>query len=414
MNYFKYFLPYIFNIIYIASVFWLINIVCNEFGYISGYGCDTSFKGNYIYHAFIAWFSGLFLNYNGKKPGDLILVFLYYFSLVPTILYLPKQIMGNEFDLVIYSLYISFCFIFISYFNNKIKIKFPLIEVNHKWLIGFIYCIVLTCFFILIFNLGLKLSLPDITDVYGLRAEFKESSNIYVGYATMLGGYLFSPLLFILALKQSNKFLKVIFIFTSILLSYVIFTSSGLKSIAFSLFVVLFFYFSLRNIKNFGYFFSIFLPSFLVINIIFFKVINIEIVVLHWLRRVIVAPGSNGAKFFEYFVIYDNENTKFAPHLISSYYYNTIGSANSGFFGEAIGRFGWHGLIFNSFILLLILIFSNGLVKYVEANLLCALMILIGYALCNSSFYTVLLSYGFIPCILILYLFSYSGYLRKN
>ncbi|WP_109441895.1 hypothetical protein [Acinetobacter haemolyticus] len=410
----KYLSPYLFNAIYIATVYWLINIVCSEFGYISGYGCDIGFKSSHVYHAFMAWFGGLFLNYKGKKPGDLILVFLYYFSLVPTILYLPKQVVGNDFIILVYSLYILFCFIFISYFNNKIKIKFPLVDIDYKWLIGFIYFLVVTCFFILIFNLGFTLTLPDITDVYGVRAEFKESSNIYVGYATMLGGYLFSPLLFILALKQSNKWLKVIFIFTSISLSYVIFTSSGLKSIAFSLFVVLFFYFSLRNINNFGYFFSIFLPSFIIINIVVFKLMGIKIVVLHWLRRVIVAPGSNGAKFFEYFVVYNNENTKYAPHLISEYYYNTIGSANSGFFGEAVGRFGWHGLIINSFILLLILIFSNSLTKYIGANILCALMILIGYALCNSSFYTVLLSYGFIPCILILYLFSYSGYLRKS
>lgn len=389
------------------------NLVCNEFGYIAGYGCDTNLRANIFVHGFIAWFCGFFLNYFGKKPGDLILIFLYYFSLIPIILYLPKHILGHDFLIITYSLYISVCFIFLAYFNNKISFKFPLVKIDHKYLIAFVYFLVLLSLLILIFNLGVSFSLPNITDVYDLRAEFKESSNIYVGYATMLGGYLFSPLLLILAIKQKNKIFKFLFILTSVFLSFIIFTSSGLKSIAFSLFVVLFFYYSLSRIRNFGYFFSIFLPCFIFINIIFFKFFNIKIVVLHWLRRIIVAPGSNGSKFFEYFVIYDNENTKYAPHIISEYYYNTIGSANSGFFGEGIGRFGWYGLIFNSFILLIVLIIANSLTRYIGESLLGALMILIGYALCNSSFFTVLLSYGFIPCILILYLFSYSGYLRK-
>lgn len=385
---------YIFLIlIYIIQVSLLSDNLCTEFYNVPGYGCETGYYRIHGFLFFIILILSLFMPIYDKKPSSVILNILFLFSFIPTFIYFPKEIQGNEFSIILYSLYMFISFLLLLMFS-KVKISFKSTNIK-PFFVDFILISIAISFIILIVSShGLKLTTPNITDVYSLRAEYKENASSASGYAVVLGGYVISPLIILLYLNSKRKFIG-LGVPIVLFLTYIIFSSSGIKSIALSIFVIVGFYYLFKNILRFGYYILVFVNILIFINYLIYTFItNNNIIYIHWLRRVITSPGSTAAKFFEYFYILGNTPTPQAPKIIANYYFSTNGSANTGFFLEGIGRFGLHGLIINTAILAIFLIVLNGISKSLDKNLLACLLVMVSYAMCNSSFLTVIVTYG--------------------
>lgn len=409
----------IFTGIFLALTYQLTYDVCNYFANIPGFNCNQySLSYEYYVYGVIAFFPAFFIPFEGKKPSTIFINILYFFHVIPSILLIPKAIQGYSLESIIWGLTISVLFSIIVILSKGIHFKFPIIKNQLGLFIIFILVMIAITFSIIIISRhGFKFEIPNITDVYGLREEFKENSDAMTLYATLLGGYFVSPILILIAINRKFDLLSKLLVSISLLLIFVIFSSSGIKSIAFSSIVTIFFYFLIKKIKNFGLSLVFVITSFISMAFILFRLTPIDVIYIHWLRRIQVVPGLNTSRFFEYFILKSDtliSSTTSAPKLISQYYYGTSGSANAGIFGDAVGRYGLIGLLINSIILLLILIILNAITNKNNSNILAAMMILIGYAACNSSLLTVLLSYGLGPTILTVYLLQNTQFIKDR
>ncbi len=390
-------------VIYVFQVNLLADNLCLLFFNIPGYGCNVGYDSIYIYLFPIILFLSFFIPINNKEPSSVILNILFLFCFIPAIIYFPKEIHGESGSIFLYSLYMAASF-FTLLLSSEVKINIKKINVK-PYQTELILISIAIIFILLIINAhGLKLEAPSITDVYAVRTEYKENASSLSGYAVILGGYIISPLIILLYLN-SKRILMLIGVPLVLFLTYIIFSSSGIKSIALSIFVIVGFYYLFKKIYNFGYYLLVFINIFIFINYLIYTFItNNNIMYIHWLRRVVTSPGSTGAKFFDYFVVLGNEPTPKAPSLIANYYFSTNGSANTGFFLEGVGRFGLYGLLINTFLLSLFLILLNAISKKIDKNLLACLLVMVSYAMCNSSFLTVIISYGLFLLTIISYL----------
>ena len=409
----------LFTCVFIVLTYQLAYDVCKYFAIIPGFNCNQyPLTYEYYLYGLIAFFPALFVPYNGKNPSAIFINIIYFFHVIPSVLLIPKTIEGYFLESIIWALTISTLFMIIVVLSKGTHLSLPRIKNQMGLFIIFMLSMVAITFSIIIVSRhGFKFEIPNITDVYGLREEFKENSDSITLYATLLGGYFVSPILILIAINRKFDLFSKVLISISLLLIFIIFSSSGIKSIAFASIVTIFFYFLIKKIKNFGLSLIIFITSLIGFAFTLFKLTSIDLIYIHWLRRIQVVPGLNTSRFFEYFILKSDSitNSNYSPpKLISQYYYGTSGSANAGIFGDAVGRFGLTGLLINSTILLLILILLNAITNKNNSNILAAMMILIGYAACNSSLLTVLLSYGLGPTMLTIYLLQNTNFIKDR
>lgn len=93
---------------------------------------------------------------------------------------------------------------------------------------------------------GFSIKSVDFSDLYSLRAEFKEETNRLYGYIFSWTSHVLVTLLLVLAMRRGNPFL---FLF-SLILGYYFFTLGGHKAVLFTLPYLIILYLLLRYFKN--------------------------------------------------------------------------------------------------------------------------------------------------------------------
>lgn len=383
------------------------------FSSVEGYSLDYSKNiENYVIYILLAIIPSFFLPLKHKKPSTLILWILYFCHIVPTIILIPIILQSNFlwgftivlfFTLVIILSKLSFgkCFDINKYLNFNNNIFFI-----------FLFFIAVTSLLIIIYIYGISFNLPNITDVYSVRENFIENSNVISSYTSIIAGYTICPILLLIGINllKNKPFISTLFIIISLVMSIQIYANSGLKSVAFTSFSCLIFYFIFKYIKNLGIFFAISIPIVFILLIGIYNIFDfhkLEIVLYHWFRRVFIVPGMNVNYVFDYMLNQNLQSLKDSPLIISEYYYGTSGSANSGLVGDAFSRVSYLGFFINGLILLCILKLSNYVIPE-NSNIGLSLMIPISYALSNSSITTIFITYGYFLIVLIFIFF------RKN
>ncbi|MHA6250731.1 hypothetical protein [Oceanobacillus sp. CAU 1775] len=91
------------------------------------------------------------------------------------------------------------------------------------------------------------------------------------------------------------------------------------------------------------------------------------------------------------------------PFIISVDYTGRVGGANNGMAGDAFANFGWVGLLFYPLLLIFALRFFDYCAKGIDYRILFAVSIIFTINFVNSSFFTVLLTHGFIFITFALY-----------
>ncbi len=398
------------SLIYVILILHLASLLCVKFSDIRGYSCavNVPFENLFIILvAFVSIIPSFFIPKNTDAAEVFFLQMVYLFHVIPsivlTLVYLDEK---YWLEIIIWVLFMSFSFSLILVLSFKVpSIKIKDVKFKGTCVIFILLAIGLLFVYVIIRDAGFSLSLPSVFDVYGIRAQYKESISKSGAYATIIGGYFVAPFLILMAIRNGIKnVLSLIMIFLSLFLVFVIFSNSGIKSIAFIPFASISLYIILRKIKNFVLFLQ-FLP----IGMILFGYIasaffGFDAILIHWCRRFIMASGSNTAKFFEYFVLNGNTPSADAPTRISEYYYGTLGSANTGLYGDAIGRYGLEGLLFNLVLLFIMVWIIKSLTKDIDKSIVCTMLFFMGYAACNSSLLTILVSYGFVFLVLFVFL----------
>ncbi|QIL42838.1 hypothetical protein G7045_00410 [Acidovorax sp. HDW3] len=387
--------------------------ICDFFSMVEGYQCPN--KNQAISDTAITLvyclIPGFFIRYKIFRPSDLLILLVYLMHYLGIIITYPnlniaqfdwwRPIVCLSFTLVIIVNNIKF-----SYLNIRFK-PVKKLSIGLSFFILFIFYF--GCVLLIFRENGLNLSPPNITDVYGVREAFVNNSSLLGGYVSVISGYVLSPFMMVLALLFWNrdKVGKAAMVFiASIFLSFVIYSATGFKSVAFSSFTVILFYIFLKT-KDF---YAIKILSLLAITIYTFYLALpfslINIVALHWIRRVFIVPGMNVNYFFDYFVNNNSEGWSNAPFIVSEIYYGTSGSANAGLIGDGLARAGWLGLVFNMFLFFLTLKFVDIFKTEKNKYLYGAMISTVGYALSNSSITTIFLTYGLFFIIILFIVFD--------
>lgn len=411
----RFFLIFLISIYIICFFFFTLDVL-NYFSDVEGYNIEYNFSLTHLICIYLfSIVPIIILPIKGRKPSYVILWFVYFSHIIPTIVFVPI-ISKNFFWSYMIILFFSIM-VFLS--NIKIKLKIKLFSFNFKdiYLYSFLLVIFLFSLIIIIGTYGLSFDLPNITDVYSVREKFINNSNFLSSYVSVITGYIISPFLLLLGVNlfQYNgrqRRLGLIFMLFSILLSIQIYASSGLKSVAFASFVCLSFYIFIKNVKNIGIFFVIIITfSFFFLMLIsnLFIIEKLDILLYHWFRRVFIVPGMNVNYFFDYIVSNNLLTLKGAPLIISEYYYGTSGSANSGLIGDSFTKYNYIGFIINGFIFLFILKLSDYIIDS-RSSIGLSLMIPIAYAISNSSITTVFFTYGYILIVCFFVFFKKNIY----
>lgn len=375
----------------------LFGLVCHRFREVQGYQCGVVEWGWSLLLILFAVAPSFFMPLAGKRPSAVILWIVYFSHVVPAIITFPYLVSVQSFQDVIWPALISILYIFTSLVVYVRLIKPPLI-VFPGWV--FAVCILSFAVFsliVLIKTFGFNFSPPALNDVYGVRATYKEINTPLGHYVAVIGGFAISPFLILAAakLKKSKPILSFSMFSLAITLSYVIYASSGLKSVAFSCFGSLILFFLFRRVRNVGLSIALAVPICVTGALALFFIFNLEYPAMHLTRRVFLVPGMNVSYFYDYMTLVGGGWAD-APKVISMEYYGTAGSANAGLFGDALARYGFLGLAINIPIFIFILKFSDFVARYNDLDFYCALFALSAYALSNSSVTTVFVTYGYI------------------
>lgn len=394
-----------FTFIFSVIIYNLSVDILKYFSHVPGYSLVNNINFyDMLPYIIVSIIPAFFININYKKSSDLILWFVYYTHVVPSVILHPLIVIKYTF---LWS-YILILFFTVTVLLNKIKFN-KNVSVNISFNKFNMILIFISMFFIsvLIVTFGINLNLPDITDVYGLRREYVEKSNLLSGYIAIMGGYVVAPFLLLYGIVtfKINKKISLLFIVLSIFLSFQIFANSGFKSVAFSSIISLLLFLYLRIVFNFGFSFSISIPIFILFIIFISDIFNLEIVLYHWFRRTFIDTGINVNFFYEYISQRNLLYLDNAPNIISNYYYNTNGSANSGLLGDSFARLNYFGFFINGFIFLIVLKVSDKITSNINnKNFVMSLFLPTSYAISNSSITTIFLTYGFLLLIVLLVL----------
>ncbi|WP_374498583.1 hypothetical protein [Zoogloea sp.] len=375
--------------------------VCDMFSEVVGYQCRDQGTEEWLLFGLISVLPVFFMPLIGKSPSAVVLWVVYLSHLIPSVIVM-RAISEVPFEVALmWTVAIVVLFVLIVFLSkNRLDIRLKL-SIRYETASNFLIFIGAVFVILMVNTYGFSIEPPSIDDVYGVRSEYKDalaaSGSAFMGYVPILGGFSVAPLLLLLAVRfyRSHSLRSWLMVFLSLFLSFVIYSSAGFKSVAFSSLVVFLAYFVLRRVKNYGYFLSMAIPFFVFFNFICAYLFGWEIVLYHWIRRVFISPGMNTTYFFDYLYYFDVFKG-YPPEIVSKYYYGTDGSANAGLFGDAIGRFGVLGLFLNSFLLLMSLKFLDSLSRSGDPIVSGSLSFLAGYAISNSSLSTVLFSYGFV------------------
>lgn len=402
-------LSFVFVAFYLIFIIFSIEHVCSIFSGVEGYQCANNSYAAYAFGAFLLLLLGFSIPILGRSYSACLLWLMYYFHVAPSILIFSRLSAASFEEFIIFSLMVFLSYLILVYVARlkipKIGLVYFKSGLNH-WLLFFVACFFV---FVVINGLGFNFNPPSIDDVYDLRAEYKEKVTPLVGYIAVLIGYFLSPVFIVLSVilfgSGHNK-RAVLFLCSAVFLSYLIYSSAGFKSVAFMPVVTLLACLLFRRVENIGFSLNCLFLLLLVMAWVGYVFFDFSILLEHWVRRALIVPGMTVAYFYDYSVVYGFSADVAAPNVISKMYFGTDGSANAGFIGDGIARFGISLFWINILLLLIFVKLPELLLGSLEGPYVPALFISTAYALSNSSITTVFLTYGFLPLLIFLYFYK--------
>lgn len=381
-------------------------VMLELFGYL-GYSDDFAFF-RLVLSIMIILLVELF---KGSNHNFLTLVshFLTVFILVPTLVY---------FSFVDFSMLSVMVLMTVTLLTISPLLNYPFLFTCRKFINGkqYIYMllvisVILTLPYFYLNGINLNLNVLLLRDIYEVRENYNENSNILFAYSYSLLTLVVNPIGIINSLKSSRKAILLSFV----ILQLYLFLVQPQKHVLFSIpFILVFYFYDYRGKKKVLY--SIF---FIIIGISIFEYINSNFPLFYSLavRRALMVPAILNFNYFEFFSIKPlimNSYSWVNPfmeypfelqpdNLIAQHFYNDPEmNANNGIISTGYMNWGLFGVIFNIFLFgyITCLLNRNKLPMYLFG--IYALMI---RTLLSSAFTTTLLTHGLLVFIILMLLY---------
>jgi len=421
------------------------NTICNDRLVNLAFGCFYLWLFRCIYTGYLVPFMGYMgyeLNYYSTR--DILICDV--LTIIPLLFYSVERKVSNFIAIMIYlfmyvpsqvsiqytwgcklqfgymvAFFVGMILFFLASKNKKSRTKYKTkigsIDLSIFVIIGFIFALVV------LFVFRNNLHFVSFADVYSLREENSEINKDFrlVGYFQMWCQNLFSPLLITVGLHNKNKR----YLLLGILMSLLIYTSTGLKSSIISPFAVIGFYLFMNKYMKESI--ALFLPVFtILIGVIFLsssffsgEVANMAYGVI-FMRSIGIAAQlapcyitvfeTHTYTYYSHIRIvnkitgmYPFSNPSLGNAVWGEYTGNDSTNANANFWlTDGTAAAGVIGVFLVSFFFYFLLVYLNKLSNAHDQATVFAMLISIIIALTNVSVFTTLLSCGLIIAMVIL------------
>ena len=396
----------------------LLDITC--YFIISKYFTSTS-MGFYldfnVYKYILSWvlfsiISIFFALLNYKRIHELFLLILIVNMYAPTLVIYAIE---NKNSLFVYTFSFIVLFIIIT-LSSFYKVRAPIKPIRNSMNVLFFVVFTLIGVILLFGTKNFRGFNFNLSNVYSIRKIYAIEYPTFFYY---LADWAFDVVIpFLLLYFYLRK--KYVYLLFTLVLWLMLFSLTGFKSVFFSAFFVFLIYIFLRTNKL-RFFYSVFHSVIIIVSIIPF-IFNHK---LYWVsllvRRYLLVPAANYFNYVEFFSIHPKLLLSYSifknffiykyslspPHLIGLYYYNNSHmGANTGFIADAFANFGYLGMFWFSFLLIIIVIFIGFITYDKSIYLVASLFVMPFMSLVNSALLTVLWTHGLLFAMLLAFLLN--------
>lgn len=371
------------------------------------------------------------------KPSAFVLWGLYITVVIPSIIipYLSLEILFYQ--LLLYDVVLLVCFYFLTRicYLNKIKINYIRLTPTFFYILFFLLYFVLT--YSMIQKFGFNFNFIALSDVYSVRAEYRDQlgGDSAVEIRWLL--YVFNPFLIVTGYLKKKKWMLAM----GFIGEFMIYSTAAFKTALFIGFIIVaILYLSekfdlIRTLPKLILTGTVILLAIAFIgDTLFFSddsFSDYNILTSLTLRRNFVVPGFLTGQYLSFFsenpkaymathkiigalVDYQSQYSRPIPYVIGQY---TFGkeetSANVNIWADAYGNFGYIGMILTSFVLYIYLLIYDVITANLDLRLSFALMIGPLAFFSNSSLLTALIGHGAIWVLIIIFLYKSSLKISK-
>lgn len=375
----------------------------------SGFTIDYSIKSYSIsWVALLLSIPFIIKNYKKNKTSNAIMTIFYLIAYIPGTVLMGYKPMKDEF-LLFYLLY----WLILTISQNTVPyFKIKRISTKDSMVIFNLTLIMLSAvvLFVSYYYTGFRLNF-SIFNVYELRSEASEyNMPVLLTYLFSASRAIFPTLI---VYKLSSKKYK-----TALLLGFIqflIFSVDGSKSVLFSLLLAFIGYGIYKKNRTSWFVWGLSLINF--VAILEKLILNSTYVMGIFIRRMLFLPqllnyfyydffSKNEFDYFRQSIIgklgFESPYSIRIPNIIGGTYYGS--SANNGLFADAYYNLGLIGILLMPILVILALRFLDACSDKINIRLLIASIITSSLNLISSSFFTVMLSHGFIAVCFVLYM----------
>jgi len=362
------------------------------------------------------------INLQSNKPSCLAVFLISVLYFLPGMTYLAF--------VNIDTLYILFyCFywllmVFWSSFFSKLRLS-----IKHADLLSsrlFLAIFLAMCFLIVFYVSGKYTGFRfhfSFSDVYELRAEEREMNmSKYLQYLVpIISSVLPCLVVYYMVVK------RYVYVLGLILLELFLFGLGGSKSIIFMLFISILIPFFYKNTR------LIYLPallgSFNIIGLLEYFLFQKSLIFSYINHRTLLLPNQISYFIFDFiekneflylresvlrFFGFDSPYARSIFFIIGEEYYNdTFTRANTGLVGDAYSQFGFSSLIVYPLLIPFVFTIFDLVSRQLDYRVKFIVIFLFSYTFINGSFFTVLLTSGFLIIILLYYFINSSIYYNR-
>lgn len=372
-----------------------------------------------------------FLPQSLKLPSDYINIYLYVFTFIPSVtvpFFITKPGLFNT-NYIIYLVVFLISLLYLLYTPNSSKNKKNIISlikpIKKELQIPIFVLIYFFALALFVSTFGFKFSIPTLSDVYDVRAQYKEVTGGSLLTRYMIGwmGYIINIFIFLIGLHKKNKTL----IITTIIFQLYIFSLMALKSHLATMILASLVYLYLRKYKVLTSRKFIYFVSLLIFGLSFIDfIIKDDILEMLVTRRVFVIPSQLVYYHYEYFSTHPKTFWTYSifsnffeypynlppPNLIGDVYFNKVEmTAVVNMFMEGYTALGYIGVFFVSMVFKFFLNIINYIYMYRAQNNIIVIVLLLGLSnvFNSTSLWTLLVTHGLIVLLLTISLYSWKN-----
>jgi hypothetical protein len=266
---------------------------------------------------------------------------------------------------------------------------------------------------------GIQFKLLSFNDVDGIRAVFSEQASGALNYLLDWQVNVINPLFIVYGVQSRSRLLLI----AGIIGDFLIYTTTGYKSILFSALAVIGIIFALHQKKSsaqqpsagvrLGFAFAVLVA----ISYLVDRINNSITWTSLFVRRMSLVAGVNTGYYFQYFSVEPKAHLAYGvigaifgeasvvppPQQIAiAVYHMIIGDPNANMWADAYANFGYIGVVIFTLILAGFLWLYDRAAQNVEKRAAVVLIAVPGLTLANSALFTCLLTHGMLLALLVI------------